>query len=194
MNFLTVEYAVAEPVKETTSSGAVIPQYQQPENPEPPNMLFGFVRLLFSLGIVILLLYLFLRFLGKRMKKNQYSEFIELIDSLYIGPNRGIHVAEIAGKIVVLGATEQSISFLFEIDDEETIEQVRGYRVGTVSKGDSAGSFASQLKLFLPNGDTRLKNKKNYSNLSDDDFLKHQLQKLQKIRTSHEKGDHDEKN
>ena len=45
--------------------------------------------------------------------------------TLALGPNRNIHLVEMAGRFFVVGATEQSIQLLFEVDSPEQIEAIR---------------------------------------------------------------------
>ena len=45
--------------------------------------------------------------------------------TLALGPNRNIHLVEMAGRFFVVGATEHSIQMLFEISEADQIEKLR---------------------------------------------------------------------
>jgi flagellar protein FliO/FliZ len=80
---------------------------------------------LVTFAVVIGLAYFTSRFLGQRMGKSTVAGENKIIFSLPLGPNRGVSVAEVAGKFLILGVTEHHINLLQEVTDPEQIEKLR---------------------------------------------------------------------
>jgi len=81
--------------------------------------------LMITFALVIGLAYFASRFLGKKMGISSAMGNQKIISSLSLGANRGIYVVEIAGKFLVLGVTEHSITVLQEITDAMEIEKMK---------------------------------------------------------------------
>lgn len=185
--------ANAEPPQKEAKE-QIIQEYEEPKVPEEPNFFFGFLRLILSLAFVIFLAYLVLRIFGRHIKGMQRSEFIEIIDVLPVGPNRGIYIAEIADKVMVLGITEHNITFLEEITDSAVLEAIQEYKLSTkVKVNNEIKSFSQYFKLLS------VKNNQ-ISNFSDkeqklSDLFGNHLAKLKSIQNkiaSHKGEDHEQ--
>ncbi|MGE5381126.1 MAG: flagellar biosynthetic protein FliO [Methylocystaceae bacterium] len=81
-------------------------------------------KLVFSLLVIILLAYLVIRVFGKQANRRFRGRWLQVIDELIIGPNRGVVLCEIGGRILALGVTDHSINVLFEIDDQDLIKEM----------------------------------------------------------------------
>lgn len=81
-------------------------------------------KLVFSLLVIILLAYLVIRVFGKQVNRRFRGRWLQVIDELIIGPNRGVVLCEIGGRILALGVTDHSINVLFEINDEDLIKEM----------------------------------------------------------------------
>lgn len=83
----------------------------------------GFLlRLVFSLIIVIGLVLVLVKLLQKNSLLSRQSAWAKVIDQVAIGPNRMLVLAEIFGKVYVLGVTDHNITTLLgekEIDLSE---------------------------------------------------------------------------
>jgi flagellar protein FliO/FliZ len=87
-------------------------------------MAYVFSLVVLFLGVIILA-YLVSRFIATKMGGIGQSAGSSIHMTLALGPNRNIHLVEMAGRFFVVGATEQSIQLLFEIDSPEQIELIR---------------------------------------------------------------------
>ena len=65
-----------------------------------------------------------------------------MLEHLPLGPNKSVCIVEIGGRILLLGVTDQQITMLGEITDQQEIERLR--RQVLVQPVES-GAFASQL-------------------------------------------------
>jgi flagellar protein FliO/FliZ len=125
-------------------------QYQDPAS-KAAGSTWGTVAYVFSLLVlfvgVIFLAYLTSRFLAVKMGGMGQSAGSTIHMTLALGPNRNIHLVEMAGRFFVVGATEQSIQLLFEIDSPEQIALIRGSsKTARPSFEDALGSQILALK------------------------------------------------
>ena len=118
--------SAAEPGVPATNPGYL--QYQDPAA-KPAGTAWGTIAYVFSLILlfigVIFLAYLTSRFLAVKMGGMGHGAGSAIHPTLALGPNRNIHLVEMAGRFFVVGATEHSIQMLFEIDSPEQIAKIR---------------------------------------------------------------------
>ncbi|QDR80503.1 FliO/MopB family protein [Sporomusa termitida] len=123
-------------------------KYQEP--PPPASSWFTASGYVFSLLLTFLLVlglaYFTSRFLGQKMNGSAgFNNQGTIHSTLVLGPNRAVYVVETAGKFMVLGVTEQSISLLREITDPEDIEQLKARAALAVPSEQFADVFQRQL-------------------------------------------------
>ena len=115
----------AEQTAPATAPGYL--QYQEPAR--AAGSTWGTAAYVLSLLVlfvgVIFLAYLTSRFVAARMGGIGQTPGSLIHITLALGPNRNIHLVEMAGRFFVVGATEQSIQMLFEINDPEQIGKIR---------------------------------------------------------------------
>ncbi|RFU61538.1 flagellar biosynthetic protein FliO [Peribacillus glennii] len=121
--------------KAESLDGSVKDFYEQPENPEEKKTQAGsnektdsstgtdlsfwdFLRMVFALIFVVVLLYATLRFINKKSRAYQKANHIENIGGTSLGSNRSVQLIKVGNSILVLGVGE-SIELLKEIDDED---------------------------------------------------------------------------
>lgn len=124
-------------------------QYQEPASTGGSTL--GTMAYVFSLVVlflgVILLAYFVSRFIATKMGGIGQSAGSSIHMTLALGPNRNIHLVEMAGRFFVVGATEQSIQLLFEINSPEQIELIRDSASQTKPSFEQAlGNQISALK------------------------------------------------
>lgn len=96
-------------------------EYSEPALVSPPSMGSTLLRLILSFLIVIVLIFLLIKFLQRQMPFTRSGRWMRILDQVVIGQNRALILAEIAGKIYVLGITEHNITKLLEIDDPSKV-------------------------------------------------------------------------
>lgn len=108
-------------------------EYLKYQEPQPASSVswwstVGYVfSLLFTFAVVIGLAYFTSRFLGQKMGRLSVTGEQKILTTLPLGPNRAVYVVEIAGKCLVLGVTDHSISLLQELTDPEQIEKMKAH-------------------------------------------------------------------
>ena len=160
--FSGLSVAAETPSAPNTTPGYL--QYQEPAKATAGSTV-GTLAYVLSLVVlfigVIVLAYLTSRFIAAKMGGIGQSAGSSIHMTLALGPNRNIHLVEMAGRFFVVGATEHTIQMLFEIDSAEEIARIR-QTVQTTSPSFEAalGSQISALKqirdrfpgMFSPTG------------------------------------------
>ncbi|HWR40417.1 MAG TPA: flagellar biosynthetic protein FliO [Patescibacteria group bacterium] len=102
-------------------------KYQEPQPATTSWLSTGvyIFSLLATFTLILGLAYFASRFLGHKFSQNMGLGDSTILSTLILGPNRAVYVVEIAGKILVLGVTEQQITLLQEIHSVEEIAKLR---------------------------------------------------------------------
>ncbi len=124
-------------------SGGYLAGYENVD-PQPSTFsLWSTLAYLLSLLFVFLFVagaaYMAARFLGGRLNQNIGSGG-RLLQSVALGPKMSVCVVEIAGKVILLGVTENNVNLLGEIDDLEEIERLHRQSFATDLSGTMFGS------------------------------------------------------
>lgn len=119
--------------------------YQEPQTAGPSilSTVAYAITVLLTIGLVVGLAYFTSRLLGEKFTRRAASGPINLLASLVLGPNRGIYVVDIAGKVLVVGVTDHNINLLQEITQSDAIAVLRNEKMPET--GDFAALFQRQL-------------------------------------------------
>ncbi|WP_062048737.1 flagellar biosynthetic protein FliO [Bacillus sp. JCM 19034] len=82
-----------------------------------------FIQTIAALAFVIFLLYMFLRFVGKRSQSFRSTQMLQNIGGAQLGTNRSIQIIRVNDRIFVVGVGE-SIHLLKEITDPEEVTKM----------------------------------------------------------------------
>ena len=83
------------------------------------------VSLFAVFAFVVILAYFAARAFGKNSMQRLAARGGQIYLQLPLGPNRSLCVVEIFGRVFVLGVTDANIHLITEIDDSETLEEIR---------------------------------------------------------------------
>jgi flagellar protein FliO/FliZ len=67
------------------------------------------------------------------------SKSMRLLETMSLGPARSLHLVEVGDRILVVGSTSASISFIVEIQDPKAVEAI-------LAKSGEASEFAEALR------------------------------------------------
>ena len=76
-------------------------------------------------AFVVLLAYIVARAFGKQSMQRLAARGGQVYLQLPLGPNRSVCVVELFGRVFVLGVTDASVRLITEINDPETVEEIR---------------------------------------------------------------------
>jgi len=85
--------------------------------------LYSFLKVILGLAVIVILIYLtvfLLRFFNKNkvnsaIKLKTGKNLIKVLDSANISANKSIQLVSVAGKMIIIGVTDNSINFLSEV-------------------------------------------------------------------------------
>ena len=77
------------------------------------------------LGLMFLLFYGFKKVVLKNTVFGEGEKLIQVLGTGFIAPKKNIALVEVAGEILVLGVSNDNISLLSNIQDEERIEKIK---------------------------------------------------------------------
>ncbi|MGE5654551.1 MAG: FliO/MopB family protein [Bacillota bacterium] len=103
-------------------------QYQAPQAPARTSgwVVWGQVfYFLLVFGIVIGLAYLVTRALANRTKIVRQSTHLRVIDELALGVGRSVLLLDCVDRILIVGASEKSLSLMGQIDEPALVAQLR---------------------------------------------------------------------
>ncbi|TVR57119.1 MAG: hypothetical protein EA426_12855 [Spirochaetaceae bacterium] len=82
--------------------------------------------MLFILGIVIVVIYLFFNILKRStVGRVNSGESIRMLGSRALAGNKSLHVVQVGNHVYLVGAGESAVSLISEITDQETLDELR---------------------------------------------------------------------
>jgi flagellar protein FliO/FliZ len=105
-----------------------------------PSLLKIISALAVTVGIMIVVAYLFRKIVKKGGGEINGRELIKILSAKYLGPKSSIMLIDVLGNIMVIGVSSSNISLLTEIVDSESLEQLKdihGQKRGNASFSDS---------------------------------------------------------
>ncbi|SDM64800.1 flagellar protein FliO/FliZ [Fictibacillus solisalsi] len=80
-----------------------------------------FIKVLFSLGLVLFLLFFLLKMIQKRTKNYQEGKALQSLGGLNVGSNRSVQMIKAGSSVLVIGVGE-TVTLLKEINEEEEVK------------------------------------------------------------------------
>lgn len=93
---------------------------------EEPSVLWQFARTLVTLAFLLGIFYAIFRLY--KFKKELPAQNFRAITSLYeypLGTNQRLQIIEIAGRLMILGVSDNSVQLISEITDKYTIDRIK---------------------------------------------------------------------
>ncbi|HBQ24764.1 MAG TPA: flagellar biosynthetic protein FliO [Syntrophomonas sp.] len=97
---------------------------EQVENTRAPNLFLNFVKLIFILALIVGAAWSIIRLFGNKVSSRLQGTWIQVVDEVMLGQNRGIVLCEVGEKIYAIGVTDHNITVLFEIDNPKLLEEI----------------------------------------------------------------------
>lgn len=142
-----------------------------------PNLAVSFLKLIVALGLIVGAAWSILHILGKKMNVKSQGIWINVVDEIMLGQNRGIVLCEIGEKLYALGVTDHNINMLFEINNPKLLEEISqtNYHMPDTDNRNYEKIKAKIDNLFNKN---KLKSVQNY-NFSG--LMEEQMKKMQEL-------------
>jgi flagellar protein FliO/FliZ len=129
---------------------------EQKDTQESGNgaLIFNLVKMVFALLLILVLIYLLLKFLNKRNKLSNQVKALENLGGISVGPSKSIQIVRVGSKIFLVGVGE-NVQLLEEIEDEQLRDEIlQSYEQQSSMK---AGNFFTtfQQRLTKQEGESK---------------------------------------
>lgn len=120
-------------------------EYEEPGASEVPDLMDSSIKM-FSmlsvvLGLMFFLFFIFKKFVLKNSLFGSDQKMIQVLSTGMLGPKKIVTLVEVAGEVLVLGISNDNISLLSTITDEEKIAAIK----------NSGSKISPQLKEEIQN-------------------------------------------
>ena len=145
------------------------------------------------LGLMFLIFFGFKKYVLKNTAFGGGNKLVNVLGTWFLGPKKNIALVEVAGEILVLGMSQDNITLLSSIIDEEKIEEIKntsgkgksglGWKtapVGEKSTRSVATQAAAQFSSYLSKYSSSKEDKKQTVADAKDQIL----QKIGKLKTA----------
>jgi len=145
------------------------------------------------LGLMFLIFFGFKKYVLKNTAFGSGNKLVNVLGTWFLGPKKNIALVEVAGEILVLGMSQDNITLLSSIIDEEKIEEIKntsgkgksglGWKtapVGEKSTRSVAAQAAAQFSSYLSKYSSSKEAKKQTVADAKDQIL----QKIGKLKTA----------
>ena len=145
------------------------------------------------LGLMFLIFFGFKKYVLKNTAFGGGNKLVNVLGTWFLGPKKNIALVEVAGEILVLGMSQDNITLLSSIIDEEKIEEIKntsgkgksglGWKtapVGEKSTRSVAAQAAAQFSSYLSKYSSSKEAKKQTVTDAKDQIL----QKIGKLKTA----------
>lgn len=138
----------AEPEK---AQGKKLIAYEEPKAPEAPSLTAMTVKMIGALALVVSLVlalaWVAQKYMGKFNTAFGNSGMVRVLTTSSIGVKKQISVVDVAGEIIVLGISGDSITMLTTIDNMESADRLRRMAGG----GDKGGTIPRNITEYMKN-------------------------------------------
>lgn len=173
----------AEIDETTLTFDAEAPDQQNSNDSNIEPDVWDYLRIVVMLALVLGLIYLLYFFLKKFNKTAAAGSntIITVHETKPLQGNRMLHVVEVAGSMYVVGSTDQHVSKIDKIENQEQIDRIRLEQ----SKTQAPVSFADALrKMFNPGADSNQNNSNEAETTSSEnrtEFMQEQRDRLKNL-------------
>ena len=154
-----------------------------------------FARMVVVLAAMLGAIYLLFRLIKRSSRANASNgDCITVLGSRSLGGSRNLHLVQVGGGVYLIGATDQALNLIAQVTDQESLDAVPSNH----SQPDAAGRrFADLLADFgTAAGDasgaaaaTAPRPLARRGVLAAADFLRHQQERLQRLRHRPQQGE-----
>ena len=117
--------------KATDKKNSPFSQSFESSNPQTMDVMPSGLRmvsmLLLVVAFMLLLFYLFKKFVLKNTPFGGSGKLVQVLGTGFLGPRNNIALVEVAGDVLVLGISNDNITLLSHIEDEEKIADIKSH-------------------------------------------------------------------
>lgn len=121
---------------------------QQVEDTKAPNLFWNFVKLIFVLALIVGAAWSIIRLFGSKASNRLQGTWINVVDEVMLGQNRGIVLCEVGEKVYAVGVTDHNVTVLFEIDNPKLLEEISKSNI-TVVETEAGFNWSQWREVFF---------------------------------------------
>lgn len=140
-----------EPRKEAAAEEGDLYKFEKPAV-EDESYAWVVIKTLIVLGLMVGGFYYFFKFVTKRTGVQLAAGgAVQVLSMVPLGHNKFLHIVDLAGRVLVLGVTDNAVSLIAEIKDRDEIDRIRiaGSKVVPAQPGGFQDFLTQQLGRFL---------------------------------------------
>jgi flagellar protein FliO/FliZ len=121
-----------------------------------PSMIKIFSALAIVVGMMIASIYLAKKVMRKAGGKIGEEELIKIVATRYVGPKSNVMIIDVLGKLLVVGLTNNQMSLLTRIDDDQSLDWLKTVQGGVHKPSlfsDQLAFYKSRLLSMCSSGD-----------------------------------------
>lgn len=143
------------------------------------NLWGNLINVIFVLAIIIFLIVVLVRFLGKRNRLFSQSRSIRTMGAIGLGPNKSLQVIEIGSSIYLVGVGED-ISLIDKVSDPEEVSLIQLAFEDDETQFSSLSSVVSNMTSRFKRGNKNefLQEEEELNEASFSELFQSQLQKF----------------
>ena len=151
-----VENKDKEAQNNEAQKGDYLYNYEQPQVEEESYVWLIF-KTIFVMGVLVAGFYYFFKFITQKVAITAIGqEVITILSVVPLGQNKFLQVVDIAGKVYVLGVSDNTINLITEIKDKDDIDRIR--LLSSKSTPPKQGGFQEYLSTQLGKVLDKMKN------------------------------------
>ncbi len=113
---------------------------------EEESFLWMFVKMILVLGVLGAGFYYFYRFVTKKTGMTLFGgDAIRVLSVVPLGQNKFLNVVDLAGKVVVVGVSDNNINLITEITEKDQIDRIRILSTRTPPPAAGGGGFQDNI-------------------------------------------------
>ncbi len=159
----------------------------------PTKIWLEFLKLIVVLGLIVLVTWFIIRIFGRQMTNKMQGTWIQVVDEITLGENRGIVLCEVGEKLYAIGVTDHNINLLFEINNPKLLEEISLAQSSLESSASSDSFTVKEIKdLIMASFRTKkpLNTNRDFRVLMDEQFSR--LEELSAQASKNNKKDTEE--
>ncbi|MBN2079392.1 MAG: flagellar biosynthetic protein FliO [Spirochaetes bacterium] len=113
---------------------------------EEESAVWMFLKMIIILGLFGAGFYYFYRFVSRKTGVGIFGgDAIRVLSAVPLGQNKYLQVVDLAGKVLVIGVSDNAINLISEITDKDQIDRIRIMSTRTPPPGAAGGGFQEHI-------------------------------------------------
>jgi flagellar biosynthetic protein FliO len=132
---------------------------------EPVSFASSFLSMVSALAVILGLLfgavYFLKKFFPDSASRFSDNKIINIISARYVNRRTSIMVVEVLGKVVVIGSSENQLSYITEISDEKVLDRLERFKTNNNAPQNRfsmrTNKISDRIKMLLVRRDGKAK-------------------------------------